>query len=97
MEMKIICCLILVFAYGATGAGKTHTMLGNGENQGIIFLTVMELYRRMDELRSAKKFEVSVSYLEVILKSHFEHCNSLKTFIFPSGLQRECSGSVSSI
>jgi kinesin family member 18/19 len=68
MEMKIACFLVIVFAYGATGAGKTHTMLGTGENPGIIFLTVMELYRRMDELRSTKKFEVSVSYLEVILK-----------------------------
>lgn len=54
-----------MFAYGATGAGKTHTMLGTAENPGIIFLTVMELYRRMEDLRATKKFEVSVSYLEV--------------------------------
>jgi len=54
-----------VFAYGATGAGKTHTMLGNPNNPGIIFLTVMDLYQRMEELRAAKKFEISVSYLEV--------------------------------
>jgi len=26
-----------VFAYGATGAGKTHTMLGNAEKPGIMF------------------------------------------------------------
>jgi kinesin family protein 18/19 len=57
--------LFLVFAYGATGAGKTHTMLGAHDNPGIIFLTVMDLYRRMEELRSSKKFEISVSYLEV--------------------------------
>ncbi|EFX74314.1 hypothetical protein DAPPUDRAFT_129226 [Daphnia pulex] len=54
-----------VFAYGATGAGKTHTMLGTQQNPGIIFLTVMDLYRRMEELRGTKKFEISVSYLEV--------------------------------
>jgi len=54
-----------VFAYGATGAGKTHTMLGNADNPGIIFLTVMDLYRRMEELRGTKIFEISVSYLEV--------------------------------
>lgn len=54
-----------VFAYGATGAGKTHTMLGTQQNPGIIFLTVMDLYRRMEELRGVKKFEISVSYLEV--------------------------------
>lgn len=55
----------VVFAYGATGAGKTHTMLGTQQNPGIIFLTVMDLYRRMEELRGTKKFEISVSYLEV--------------------------------
>lgn len=62
-------CLLIpsikVFAYGATGAGKTHTMLGTQQNPGIIFLTVMDLYRRMEELRGTKKFEISVSYLEV--------------------------------
>jgi kinesin family protein 18/19 len=26
-----------VFAYGATGAGKTHTMLGDAERPGIMF------------------------------------------------------------
>lgn len=55
-----------MFAYGATGAGKTHTMLGTQQNPGIIFLTVMDLYRRMEELRTTKKFEISVSYLEVV-------------------------------
>ena len=28
-----------VFVYGATGAGKTHTMLGSSDNPGIIFRT----------------------------------------------------------
>lgn len=40
-------------------------MLGTQQNPGIIFLTVMDLYRRMEELRGVKKFEISVSYLEV--------------------------------
>ena len=40
-------------------------MLGTQQNPGIIFLTVMDLYRRMEELRGTKKFEISVSYLEV--------------------------------
>ena len=35
-----------VFVYGATGAGKTHTMLGSSDNPGIIFRTVMELYSK---------------------------------------------------
>lgn len=29
-----------VFAYGATGTGKTHTMLGDSEHQGLIKLSL---------------------------------------------------------
>ncbi|MCL4131853.1 UNVERIFIED_CONTAM: hypothetical protein GTU68_033139 [Idotea baltica] len=44
-----------VFAYGATGSGKTFTMLGNEQNPGITFLTVMELYKKMEEAEDTKK------------------------------------------
>ncbi|XP_064602371.1 kinesin-like protein KIF18A [Liolophura sinensis] len=54
-----------VFAYGATGAGKTHTMLGKPTDPGVTFLTVMELYHRINTLKSEKTIEVAVSYLEV--------------------------------
>ncbi|XP_005394615.1 PREDICTED: kinesin-like protein KIF18B [Chinchilla lanigera] len=54
-----------VFAYGATGAGKTHTMLGRHGDPGIMCLTTMELYQRLEALREEKQFEVLVSYLEV--------------------------------
>ena len=54
-----------IFVYGATGAGKTHTMLGNLEEPGIVFLTVRELFNRMDEQSAVKHFDVGVSYLEV--------------------------------
>ena len=54
-----------VFAYGATGAGKTYTMLGNLENPGVMFLTMMELYRRINEIRDERTCEVAVSYCEV--------------------------------
>ena len=54
-----------VFAYGATGAGKTHTMLGSQENPGVMFLTTMELYRKIDELKHEKNCQVAVTYLEV--------------------------------
>ena len=54
-----------VFAYGATGAGKTYTMLGGPDNPGVTFLTMMELYKRIHLLREEKNCTVSVSYLEV--------------------------------
>uniref|UniRef100_A0A8C6RU80 Kinesin-like protein n=1 Tax=Nannospalax galili TaxID=1026970 RepID=A0A8C6RU80_NANGA len=54
-----------VFAYGATGAGKTHTMLGREGDPGIMYLTTMELYRRLEASQEEKRFEVLISYLEV--------------------------------
>ena len=54
-----------VFAYGATGAGKTYTMLGSEEQPGVMFLTMMELYRRIEAIKDDKTCEVAVSYLEV--------------------------------
>ncbi|XP_053347445.1 kinesin-like protein KIF18A [Clarias gariepinus] len=54
-----------VFAYGATGAGKTHTMLGSNENPGVMYLTMKELFKRMDLTKDEKVFELAYSYLEV--------------------------------
>ncbi|KAM5213087.1 kinesin-like protein KIF18B isoform 2-T2 [Hipposideros larvatus] len=54
-----------VFAYGATGAGKTHTMLGREGDPGIMYLTTMELYRRLEACQEEKQFEVLISYQEV--------------------------------
>ena len=51
-----------VFAYGATGAGKTHTMLGSQDHPGVIFL---ELYRKIYEQKEEISCDVAVSYLEV--------------------------------
>ncbi|RPB22903.1 kinesin-domain-containing protein [Terfezia boudieri ATCC MYA-4762] len=54
-----------VFAYGATGCGKTHTISGNPQNPGIIFLTCAELFERIDALKDEKEIELTMSYLEI--------------------------------
>ena len=54
-----------VFVYGATGAGKTHTMLGSASNPGLTFKTVMALYERMTEAEASTTTEVAVSYVEI--------------------------------
>ncbi|KFP13239.1 Kinesin-like KIF18A, partial [Egretta garzetta] len=54
-----------VLAYGATGAGKTHTMLGSPEDPGVMYLTMMALYNCMDQMKEDKICNVAVSYLEV--------------------------------
>ncbi|XP_037694432.1 kinesin-like protein KIF18A [Choloepus didactylus] len=54
-----------VLAYGATGAGKTHTMLGSAAEPGVMYLTMLDLYKSMDEIKEEKVCSIAVSYLEV--------------------------------
>ena len=54
-----------IFAYGATGCGKTHTILGTTEDPGVIFLTMKELYACIEKLSDTKIVDVSLSFLEI--------------------------------
>ncbi|GAM88520.1 hypothetical protein ANO11243_065530 [Dothideomycetidae sp. 11243] len=54
-----------VFAYGATGCGKTHTITGTSQQPGIIFLTMQELFERIGEIQEERVTEVTLSYLEI--------------------------------
>nr|XP_013794952.1 PREDICTED: kinesin-like protein KIF18B [Apteryx mantelli mantelli] len=54
-----------LFAYGATGAGKTYTMLGSEKSPGIMYLTMVELYKRIEARKEEKTCEVLISYQEV--------------------------------
>lgn len=56
-----------VFAYGATGAGKTYTMLGALDSPGVMVLTLNDLYRRMrnDPQYAESEFKVTLSYMEI--------------------------------
>lgn len=53
-----------VFAYGATGSGKTHTMIGDESAPGIMVQAMRDLFRAI-EGNQDKKFSVSMTYLEV--------------------------------
>lgn len=59
-----------VLAYGATGAGKTHTMLGSNGEPGVMYLTMVDLYKSMDEIKEEKVCSTAVSYLEVSCQFH---------------------------
>lgn len=57
-----------VFAYGPTGAGKTHTMVGSPEQPGLIPRCVAELFKLIDshlDLNAHWKYKVFFSYLEI--------------------------------
>ena len=53
-----------VFAYGATGAGKTYTMLGDEENPGIMSLTFGELFKKI-KTYSNRDYLIKLWYLEI--------------------------------
>lgn len=79
-----------VFVYGATGAGKTHTMLGNDEHAGITFLTMRDLFENIDSLSEDRKFDIGISYLEV----YNEQVMNLLTKTGPLKLREDSTGVV---
>lgn len=61
-----------VFAYGATGAGKTYTMLGKPGQQGIFGYAFEELFRQMEEQAKNKEFKIKMSFIEIYNESIFD-------------------------
>ncbi|KDR83404.1 hypothetical protein GALMADRAFT_1337928 [Galerina marginata CBS 339.88] len=54
-----------VFAYGATGCGKTHTISGTDMDPGIIYLTMADLFQRIEDRSDEWNVEVTVTFLEI--------------------------------
>ncbi|XP_039290693.1 kinesin-like protein KIF19 [Nilaparvata lugens] len=52
-----------VFAYGATGSGKTHTMVGDPSQPGIMVRALNDLFLTINN--HGHKFTVTMSYLEI--------------------------------
>jgi len=53
-----------VFAYGATGSGKTYTMVGNERDPGLMVMSLRDIFNQMNA-DNDKDFHVRCSYLEV--------------------------------
>src|ERR1700712_4237588 len=99
-----------VFAYGATGCGKTHTITyvsfshftlrqadfysGTAQQPGIIFITMQDLFERIGELQGEKVTEISLSYLEI-------YNETIRDLLAPGGpkqglmLREDCNQAVS--
>jgi kinesin family protein 1 len=61
--MFIFICFILD---GQTGSGKSYSMVGYGEEKGIIPRTCSELFDRVDNKKSTTlDFQIEVSYIEI--------------------------------
>lgn len=54
-----------VFAYGATGCGKTHTISGNENDPGVIYLTMADLFQRIEDRKDEYIVDVTVTFLEI--------------------------------
>ncbi|EDV22383.1 uncharacterized protein TRIADDRAFT_3836, partial [Trichoplax adhaerens] len=53
-----------IFAYGQTSSGKTHTMMGNHNDPGVIPLAVNEIFRYINQ-KPNREFLLRVSYMEI--------------------------------
>ncbi|XP_015758048.1 PREDICTED: kinesin-II 85 kDa subunit-like isoform X1 [Acropora digitifera] len=56
---------VTMYAYGQTGTGKTHTMIGTEEEPGIIPLLNQGLFKFIDEAPPNKQFFITVSFYEI--------------------------------
>lgn len=74
-----------VFAYGATGCGKTHTITGTSQQPGIIFMTMQELFEKIEERSQDKTTELSLSYLEI-------YNETIRDLLVPGGGQAAPKG-----
>lgn len=57
-----------IFAYGQTGSGKSYSMMGYGQDRGIIPLTCSALFDRIQERMDsdpAVRYTVEVSFMEI--------------------------------
>lgn len=55
-----------MFAYGQTGSGKSYSMVGYGNNKGIVPLACDEIFRRIEANDNKNlKYQVQFSMLEI--------------------------------
>ena len=53
-----------IFAYGQTSSGKTHTMYGTQDENGVIGMAVEQLFYAVEETPD-RRFLMNVSYMEI--------------------------------
>ena len=54
-----------LFAYGQTGSGKSWSVVGYGQNKGIVPMFADQLFAGIREGREGTTFEVKLSMLEI--------------------------------
>lgn len=66
--MILICRInATVFAYGATGAGKTHTMVGDPSQPGIMVRALNDLFNAVKDSGRGDQYLVSKNQLPTMM------------------------------
>ena len=63
------------FAYGQTGAGKTHTMIGSREVPGLYLLASHDIFSIIDSRRYGPGIKVWISYFEIYCGNLYDLLN----------------------
>ena len=74
-------------ALQATGCGKTHTISGTEADPGVIYLTMADLFQRIDDRRDEWSTEVVVTFLEIYNEEIRDLLSEAGTPIPRGGLQ----------
>lgn len=78
-----------IFTYGPTGSGKSHTMLGNSDNPGLVPRTCQDLFERIDSSESPNvTYNVRVSYFEVTHDERVRDLIAPRTMPWATGSSR---------
>ena len=70
----------LIFAYGVSGSGKTHTIFGTEQDQGMIPISLMSTFCKLKELKEQEKevfsqLELFCSFVEIYNEEIYDLLN----------------------
>jgi hypothetical protein len=66
-----------VFSYGQTSSGKTHTILGYGEEHGLYYQAMEQMTKKLESLNNPNAY-VSVSFMEMHKRSVYDLMDNRK-------------------
>lgn len=69
------------FAYGQTGAGKTHTMIGNAEVPGLYLLAAHDIFAIINCGQYGDGLKVWVSFFEIYCGQLFDLLNKRNRYM----------------
>lgn len=54
-----------VFAYGATGTGKTFTMIGNSEQKGMVQICLDDIFEKRKQMEANTEIRIKIQFVEI--------------------------------